>query len=116
MLTSNPGIVIQTDKMNIASMGTIDLVTERLDLNFKTASRGRIGLSAGQVINPFIRIAGTMADPKLQLDPQGALVSGGAAVITLGLSILAKTAWDRAFREKDPCGAAIAEAAKRETQ
>ena len=36
-LTTNPGIVIQTDKMNIASMGTIDLVTERLDLNFKTA-------------------------------------------------------------------------------
>lgn len=113
-LTANPGIVVQTDKMNIASMGTIDLVTEELDLNFRTASRGRIGLSAGAVINPYIKIAGTMASPKLTLDPQGTLISGGAAVATLGLSILAKSAWDRAFRSKDPCGDAIAQADKQE--
>ena len=113
-LTTNPSMVIQTDKMNIASMGTIDLVTETLDLNFRTASRGRIGLSAGQIINPYIKIAGTMASPKLTLDPKGTLVSGGAAVATLGLSILAKTAWDRAFRSKDPCADAIAEADKRQ--
>ena len=113
-LTANPGIVIQTDKMNIASLGTIDLVTEELDMNFRTASRGRIGLSAGAVINPYIKIAGTLASPKLMLDPKGTLVSGGAAVATLGLSILAKSAWDRAFRSKDPCGDAIAEADKQE--
>ncbi len=111
-LTTNPAIVIQTDKMNIASMGEIDLVTEKLDLNFRTASRGRIGLSAGQVINPYIKIAGTMASPKLTLDTKGTLVSGGAAVATLGLSILAKSAWDRAFRSEDPCGDAISEADK----
>ncbi len=112
-LIVNPGIVMQTDKMNIVSTGVIDLVTEKVDLNFKTASRGRIGISAGQFINPYIKIAGTMANPKLTLDPEGTLVSGGAAVATLGLSILAKTAWDRVFRSKDPCGKAIAEADKR---
>ena len=112
-LVVNPGIIVQTNKMNIVSKGVIDLVTEDVDLNFKTASRGRIGISAGQFINPYVKIAGTMANPKLQLDPGGTLVSGGAAVVTMGLSILAQTAWDRVFRSKDPCGAAIAEADKR---
>jgi len=109
----DPGIVLQTGKMNIVSKGVIDLVTEDVDLNFRTASRGKIGVSAGQFINPYIKVAGTMANPKLQLDPEGTLVSGGAAVATMGLSILAKMAWDRVFRSKDPCGDAIAEADKR---
>jgi hypothetical protein len=113
-LAVDPGIVVQTNKMNIVSTGLIDLVTEKIDLNFRTASRGRIGISAGQFINPYIKVAGTLANPKLTLDPQGTLVSGGAAVATLGLSILAKTAWDRVFRSKDPCGTAIAEADKRQ--
>jgi len=102
-----PGIVMQTDKMNIMSTGTINLETEKIDLNFKTASRGKIGISAGEFINPYIKVAGTLAEPRLTLDPKGTLVSGGAAVVTMGLSILAKTAWDRAFRAKDPCGEAL---------
>lgn len=110
IVTANPGIVIQTDKMNIASLGTINLTTEAIDFNFRTASRGWIGLSAGQFINPYIKIAGTMGNPKLMLDPKGTLVSGGAAVLTMGLSILATTAWDRMFRSKDPCGEALAQA------
>jgi len=114
ILEIDPGIVVQTDKMNIVSKGSIDFRQEKLDLNFKTGARKGIGISAGEFINPYIKVAGTLADPKLKLDRQGTLVVGGAAVATAGLSILAKAAWDRVFREKDPCGAAIAEADKRE--
>ena len=33
-------------------------------------------------------------------------------MLTAGLSILVSTAWNRAFREKDPCAAAVVEADK----
>jgi hypothetical protein len=45
-----------------------------------------------------------MAAPRLAVDEQGALISGGAAVATGGLSILARAAWDRLNRSSDPCG------------
>ncbi len=108
-LESSPAFVIQTDKINIISRGSVDLSTEKLDLSFKTEARKGIGLSAGQFINPFLKVAGTLSNPQLVLDPAGTLVTGGAAVATAGISILAKTAWDRVFRDKDPCSAVMEE-------
>jgi uncharacterized protein involved in outer membrane biogenesis len=110
-ITTAPGIIVQTDKMNIASRGEIDLNTEKLDLNFRTAARKGIGISAGDFVNPFIRVAGTLDSPKLTMDKKGTAVAGSAAVLTAGLSLLAKAGWDRVFREKDPCGKAAEEAA-----
>jgi hypothetical protein len=46
------------------------------------------------------------------VDPKGALFSGGAAVATAGISILAKGVWDRMFQAGDPCAASAAEADK----
>jgi hypothetical protein len=37
-------------------------------------------------------------------------VSGGTAFATGGLSIVATAAYDRVFRDKDPCGKAVAAA------
>ena len=68
VLQADPGIVVQTDKMNIASHGVIDFRTEALDLNFKTGARKGIGISAAEFINPYIKVAGTLGDPKLTLD------------------------------------------------
>lgn len=115
-ITTAPGIIVQTDKMNIVSRGEIDLNTEKLDLNFRTAARKGIGISAGDLVNPFIRVAGTLDSPRLTMDKRGAAVTGGAAVLTAGLSLLAKAGWDRVFREKDPCGKAAEEAEKLRAQ
>lgn len=38
---------------------------------------------------------------------RGTAITGGAAVITAGLSILAQAAWNRTARSKDPCGTAL---------
>ena len=115
-IAADPGLVLQTDKMNVISKGDIDLHTEKIDLNFKTAPRSKVSISAGEFINPYIKVAGTLGDPKLTLDPTGTLVTGGAAVATAGLSLIATALWDRVFREKDPCGAALAEAEKRQAK
>jgi hypothetical protein len=47
-----------------------------------------------------------MAAPRLAVDETGLLISGGAAVATGGLSVLAKGVWDRMSRSKDPCNQA----------
>jgi uncharacterized protein involved in outer membrane biogenesis len=111
-ITTAPGMILQTDKMNIVSRGEIDLNTEKLDLNFRTAARKGVGISAGDFINPFIRVAGTLESPRLTMDKKATAVTGGAAVLTAGLSLLAKAGWDRVFHEKDPCGKAAEEAEK----
>jgi hypothetical protein len=113
VLRTDPSIVIQTDKLNVISRGQLDLNDESLNINFMTQARKGIGISAGELLNPYIRIAGTMGNPKLVLDKTGTVVTGGAAVATAGLSTLVKTAWNRVFRSKDPCGKAIEDFDKR---
>ena len=112
-IAADPGLIMQTDKITIISKGEVNLHNEMIDLNFKTAPRAKISISAGEFINPYIKVAGTLGKPRLTLDPTGTLVTGGAAVATAGLSLLATALWDRVFRESDPCGAALAEAEKR---
>jgi uncharacterized protein involved in outer membrane biogenesis len=113
ILRTDPSIVIQTDRLNVISTGQLDLNDESLNINFITQARKGIGISAGAWLNPYIRIAGTMGEPKLVMDAEGTIVAGGAAVVTAGLSTLIKTVWDRVFQAKDPCGRAIEDFDKR---
>jgi len=112
VITIDPGAVLQTDKMNMFATGVVDLNTEKLNVNFNTVARKGIGVSAGDFVNPFIRIGGTMSKPRLALDAQGTVVEGGVAVATFGLSIVAKGMYGRWLTSKDPCGKFIEEAKK----
>jgi hypothetical protein len=112
LLVADPGVAIQTDKMNIISNGRIDLHSEKLDINFKTAPRKKISLSAGEFINPYLKVAGTLSSPYLTLDSTNTLVVGGAAFATAGLSLLAKPIWDRIVSSSDPCGEIARQAEK----
>ncbi len=113
MLRTDPAVVLRTNQVDVISQGTIDLRTEKIDFNFKTAARSGIGISAADLVNPYIKVSGTLADPRIGVNPKGTIVSGGAAVATGGLSILAVAAWDRISRDKDPCAAAVRESEKK---
>jgi uncharacterized protein involved in outer membrane biogenesis len=110
VLTTDPALVMRTGELDVISNGSLDLKSEKLDLNFKTAARKGVGIGVAQLVNPYIKVTGTLGNPGITLDPKGALVNGGAAFATAGLSILAVTAWDRVFHSRDPCGAAAAQA------
>jgi hypothetical protein len=110
MVRTSPNIVVQTSKMNIISEGVIDLDTEIINFNFNTRPRRRLSISAGELINPYIRVSGTLTEPKISLDGRSSALAGGAAVVTGGLSILAQAAWDRTFKEENPCQAELARA------
>ena len=90
-LRTDPAIVIRTKELDIVSTGSVDLSNEKIDFNFKTAARGGLGFSAGELLNSYVKVSGTLSKPYLTVDPKGTLVNGGAAFATGGLSILATT-------------------------
>jgi AsmA family protein len=79
VLTTDPAMVMRTGELDVISNGSLDLKTEKLDLNFKTAARKGVGIGIAQLVNPYIKVTGTLGEPGITLDPKGALVNGGAA-------------------------------------
>jgi hypothetical protein len=97
-------IVIRTEHVTVLSVGTIDLETEKIDFNFQTRPRTGLGINAGTVINQFIKVGGTLQHPVTEFNPVGAVIGGGTAAATLGLSYVAKSFFDRFLSSRDPCG------------
>jgi hypothetical protein len=108
-------VIYHTKQLTILSQGVIDLNTEKIDLSFNTKMRTGIGISAGMLINPFIKVGGRLTSPAIEMDPAGTIIGGGLAVATLGISMLAKSMTDRFLSSKDPCGDARKELAKRDS-
>jgi hypothetical protein len=107
-------IIYNTEQLTILSEGVIDLNSEKINLSFNTKPRQGLGLSAGVLINPLIKVGGTLAAPRIELDPAGTVKSTGLAVATVGISLLAKSMADRFLSSPDPCGDARKEIAKRD--
>jgi hypothetical protein len=108
-------VIMQTEQLTILTQGSIDLDTEKLELTFNTKPRQGLGLSTGVLINSLVRVGGRLKSPAVELDPANTVVTGGVAVATVGLSLLAKSMSDRFLSSKDPCGDARKELAKRDS-
>ncbi|MBI4005550.1 MAG: AsmA family protein [Gammaproteobacteria bacterium] len=107
--TTDKGIALATDKMNVIGSGTVNLKTEALDIGVTPQAREGVGISAGQLAE-LVRLQGTLANPEAGIDTKAAVMAGvsaGAAVATGGLSILAQGLFDRATAEEDPCALAL---------
>jgi len=100
-------VIFHTEQLTILSEGTIDMNTEKIDLSFNTKPRTGLGLSTGMIINPLIKVGGNLSAPAIEVDPAGTITSGGLAVATVGISLLAKSMSDRFLSSKDPCGDAM---------
>jgi len=105
-VNGQPALVLQTDKLKIVSVAFIDLGTEKVDATFETSARKGLGIGFTDLITPFTKVSGTMANPKLTLDAG----RSGQAAATLGLSIIAKKTKERWFPDKDPCGKEVLKA------
>ncbi|MBT8061093.1 MAG: AsmA family protein, partial [Gammaproteobacteria bacterium] len=98
-----PGVAVQSEKLNIFMVGKINLANETLDARLRTETRNTIDLSASELFSPFVKLSGTLSKPSLKIDPKGTLLSGGAAYLSGGLSILAKKALDQLGGTSNPC-------------
>jgi uncharacterized protein involved in outer membrane biogenesis len=110
-------LVADTSVMTVFGEGEINLKTEELDMGLKPApkkgmtSLPDISLGIGELMKPF-RLSGTLAEPKLALDPKLSPISIGASVLGSAGSrsegILTGLFGSKAG--KDPCSAAMAAA------
>jgi uncharacterized protein involved in outer membrane biogenesis len=108
-LIGKPALVLQTDRLNIFAQTNIDLSTESLDVTFNTVPQKGLGLSLSNLVNPYVKVVGSLGSPILALNPEGAILEGGAAVATGGLSIFVLGLKDRFMSDKKPCDTALAE-------
>jgi hypothetical protein len=109
-VAGKPILVFSSDRVNIFSNASVDLGNETVDVTFNTVPQKGLGLSLSNLINPYIKVSGTLAAPVLTLNAEQTLIEGTATVVTGGLYIVAKGFKDRYLSSKDPCGKAYDEA------
>ena len=90
----------------------VNLDSEKIDVNFRSETRKAVDISASELFSPYVKLSGTLAKPSVALDTKGTLLSGGAAYLSGGLSILAKKALDQLGGTKDPCAEYLEKAEK----
>jgi uncharacterized protein involved in outer membrane biogenesis len=103
--TTNNGIALVTDKMQLTSSGIIDFRSENVDLNFRPRATGGLGVGLGALAQA-VKVSGPLSSPGIGVDKGGALKTLGtlgAAFATGGASILAQSAKDRVDGSGDPC-------------
>jgi uncharacterized protein involved in outer membrane biogenesis len=111
--TGDPILVAQTDRLRVLAYAEANLGSEKFNASIRTVPQKGLGLSVSDLVNPYVMLSGTFADPVLTLDPEGALIEGGVAVATGGVSILAKRFKERFLDDKDACGKALRDATPR---
>jgi AsmA family protein len=106
LVTINPGLVLRTEELDIALGGGLSLRDESFNLVFNTRSRKGLGISASKAVTPYLKLGGNFSHPRLGVNAKGVVVSGGAAMATGGLSIVAEGMWDRwVATSVNPCEA-----------
>jgi len=103
VVTGAPSIFASTDKIRFVIQGSVNLKSEELRIGVRSTPRRIVSFSAAELVNPYLQLIGTLSSPRLAVDETGVLITGGAAVATGGLSLLAKGLWDRLSKSGDAC-------------
>jgi hypothetical protein len=109
-------IAFRTDKLTVLGNGKLDFGTEDIDLAWTIKPRGHAGISGGSIANPYIRLGGTLASPRVEMKPLTAAASTGAAIASVGMTIVYRGIYNRITAEKKVCVDALAEARKAEAE
>jgi uncharacterized protein involved in outer membrane biogenesis len=104
LVTTKPALAFTSDRIAVVAKGTLDLKTEKMNFNFNATPTNALNISAGEIFQPYILIGGTLANPVVGVDPGKAALHGGAAIATLGVSVLAKGVVDRLSNAVPVCG------------
>ena len=91
-LHGKPAVVVDTPNIKVLADATANLESEKIKVQFKTVCK-RTGFSMSSIVNPYIEVTGTLAQPRLTLNPENTVVGGSLAVITGGISFWSGTYW-----------------------
>ncbi|HEY5775228.1 MAG TPA: AsmA-like C-terminal region-containing protein [Xanthomonadales bacterium] len=103
LMKTNPALAFTSQRVIVVSKGTLDLKTEKMNFNFNATPSNALKISATEVFQPYILISGTLAKPSIGVDPGKTVLHGGAAIATLGTSVLAKGVLDRLGTALEVC-------------
>jgi uncharacterized protein involved in outer membrane biogenesis len=111
------GIVLATDQTFIIGSGTIDLRTEKLDIEIRSHARKGLNINLSEIAQ-MVKVGGTLAHPSPTVDVKGVVQTGatvGAAVATLGISYGAQKILETVTEDRSPCATALAASPPQET-
>jgi uncharacterized protein involved in outer membrane biogenesis len=122
-VASSTALVFDTERTSVVGEGSIDLRTEQLDLALQpfpkegvgTKLTGSLNLSPGELLKSF-KLGGTLAHPKLVVDPVRSAVTVGKAVggtVLLGPIGIAAALIGSASGDRNRCLAALETAPQR---
>lgn len=106
IIENEPLLALQTPDLDVLAGGRIDLRTESLDLDFVAQPRKGLGVGLGDIVQPFTRVGGTLAAPKIVADATSGILHTGAGIATGGLFSLANSLRKR-FLGGNPCEKAL---------
>jgi uncharacterized protein involved in outer membrane biogenesis len=96
--TTQNGLALSTDKMDLTATGNANLGPETIDMVFKPNAKGGLGIGLGKLVSA-VKVKGPIMSPNIGLDAGNtvkALGGLGAAFATGGLSMLAQGQVDKA--------------------
>ena len=102
-LHGKPAVVVDTPNVKVLADATANLASEKIKVQFKTVPQKGLGLSMSSIVNPYVEVMGTLAQPRLTLNPENTVVGGSLAVITGGISILVRNVLDRLNTSGNVC-------------
>ncbi len=98
------GLAIETSQVKMAGDGTVALATEKVDIVFKEQS---LIVNKGTAIANLLRMRGTLAAPRLDVDEVGLARAATAAIAAGKLSRLGELLAGKASADSDPCTTAL---------
>ena len=107
MVNIKDSIGVETDRLDIALSGTLNLNTEVI--NLKIDPRQRSGITTGVNLGSLVQLEGTLQDPKTGVNKEGVVnsaVSIGLGLLTGGISIAAENARSMSTK-RQPCKTAM---------
>jgi hypothetical protein len=87
-MLGKPAVVVDTPNVKILADLALNLESEKIQAQFKTAPQKGLGFSMSSLVNPYVEVTGTLGKPRLSLNPANTIVGGSIAVMTGGVSIL----------------------------
>ena len=107
-------IALESDQINVAAVGRIDLGSETLALALRPTPRSTLDIGVTD-FSGMVRLDGPIRHPQIGLDAGGTLLKAanvGALVATGGISILAQQRLLKESKMNDPCQRALTGQAK----
>jgi len=117
IMTIDRSIAAETDRLNVAAAGQIDLQNETINLAFKTKVNEGIGIGAVNLAE-LVKLTGTFSNPTVGVDTMASArtaLSAGGAIVTGGLSLIGEAFFRKADSDPHPCRTALANGGSKST-